>query len=69
MQRKLNIGLGDNVMLSTKHLKLKDKSGKLITQYIGPFKVLQMIECTTAKLELPPGMKVAYSIAYSMWHY
>ena len=49
---------GDNVLLSTKHLKLKDKPGKLRPQYIGLFKVLQMVGRNAAKLELPPGMKV-----------
>ena len=58
MQRKSNISPGDNVLLSTKHLKLKDKPGKPRPQYIGPFKVLQMIRCNAAKIELPPGMKV-----------
>ena len=58
VQRKTNIGPEDNVLLSTKHLKLKDKPGKLRPQYIGPFKVLQMVRCNAAKLELPPGMKV-----------
>ena len=41
-----------------KHLKLKDKPGKLRTQYVGPFKVLQMVGRNAAKLELLPGMKV-----------
>ena len=58
MQRKSDIGLGDHVLLSTEHLKLKDKPGKLRPQYIGPFTVLQMIRCNAAKLELLPGMKV-----------
>ena len=58
MQIKSDIGPGDNVLLSTKHLKLKDKPGKLRPQYIGPFKVLQMIGCNAAKIELEPGIKV-----------
>ena len=58
MQRKSDIGLGDNVMLSTKHLNLKDNQGKLQPEYVGLFKVLQMIGYNAAKLELPPGMKV-----------
>ena len=37
---------------------MKDKPGKLCPQYIGPFKVLQMVRRNAAKLELPPGMKV-----------
>ena len=35
-----------------------DKPGKLQPQYVGPFKVLQMVRCNAAKLELPPRMKV-----------
>ena len=45
-------------MLSTKHLKLKDKLRKLRPQYIGLFKALQMIGCNAARLELPPGIKI-----------
>ena len=58
MQRKSNIGPEDNVLLSTKYLKLKDKLGKLLPQYLGSFKVLQMVGHNAAKLELPLGMKV-----------
>ena len=49
MQRKSNIGPGDNILLFMKHLKLKDKPGKRRPQYVGPFKVLQMIEHNDAK--------------------
>ena len=41
-----------------KHLKLKEKPGKLFPQYIGLFKVLQMAGRNAAKLELPPRMKI-----------
>ena len=58
MQGKTNIGPEDNVLLSKKHLKLKDRPGKLCPQYIGPLKVLQMVRWNAAKLELPAGMKV-----------
>ena len=57
-QRKTNIGSEDNILLSTKDLKLKGKPGELCPQYVGPFKVLQMVGHNAAKLELPPGMKV-----------
>ena len=40
------------------HLKLKDKTGKLRPQYVGQFKVLKIIGCNAAKLELSLGMKV-----------
>ena len=58
IRRRSDISPGDNVLLSTKHLKLKDKPGKLYPQYVGPFKVLQIVGHNAAKLELPPGMKV-----------
>ena len=58
MQRKSEIGPRDNVLLSMKHLKLKDKPRNLRPQYVGPFKVLQIFGCNAAKLELPSGMKV-----------
>ena len=57
-QRKSDIGLRDHILLFTKHLKLKYKPGKLRPQNVGSFKVLQMIGCNAAKLELPPGIKV-----------
>ena len=40
VRRKSDISPGDDVLLSTKHLKLKDKPGKLRPQYVGPLKVL-----------------------------
>ena len=58
IHKRSDISPEDNVLLSTKHLKLKDKPGKLCPQYVGPFKVLQMVGRNAAKLELPPGMKV-----------
>ena len=57
MQRKSNVGAGDNILLSTKHLRLKDKPGKLLPWYVGPFKVLQMIGHNAAILELLQGVK------------
>ena len=53
-----NIILGDKGLLSTKHLKLNQRPGKLWTQYMGQFKALLMVECNSAKLELQLAMKV-----------
>ena len=58
IRRRSDISPRDNVLLFTKHLKLKDKPGKLRPQYIGPFKVIKMVGHNAAKPELPPGMKV-----------
>ena len=57
-KEKLTLGPENNILLSKKHLKLKDKPGKLCHHYVELFKVLQMVGCNVAKLELPPGIKV-----------
>ena len=58
MRKKPDIGPRDNVLLSTKHLKLKARPGKLCLKYIGLFKVLQMVGHNAGKLELPIEIKV-----------
>ena len=45
-------------MLSTKHLQLKNVSGKLKPRFVGPFKVLAIIGDNAAKLDLPVSMRV-----------
>ncbi len=51
--------VGDEVLLSTKHLKLKGPScKKLLPRYVGPFTVLQRIGPSAYKLKLLPSMKV-----------
>ena len=49
VQRNSNISPGDDILLFTKHLKMKDKPRILRPQYVGPFKVLQMIGRNAAK--------------------
>ena len=46
------------MLLSTKHLQLKDKPGKLHPIFVGPFQVLQEIGRNAAKLDLPASMSV-----------
>ena len=65
MQRKTDIGIKNNILLFTKHLKLKDKPGKLRPQYVGLFKVLQMVRHNAAKLELERWK--GYSLEEDMW--
>ena len=45
-------------MLSTKHLQLKNVSGKLKQRFVGPFKVLSLVGDNAAKLDLPASMRV-----------
>ena len=52
--------VGDSVLLSTEHLGLKDKdrTKKLLSKYIGPFKVKRVVSSTAYELDLPPSMKI-----------
>ena len=46
------------MLLSTKHLQLKDKPGKLSAIFEGPFLVTQEIQRNTMKLDSPASMSV-----------
>ncbi|KAJ9518314.1 hypothetical protein QJQ45_010218 [Haematococcus lacustris] len=48
---------GDLVLLSTKNLRLKPgKARKLLPRFVGPFKVLHIVNNVAVKLDLPPAM-------------
>ena len=49
--------VGDAVMLSTAHLKLKRPSRKLEHKFIGPFQIQQLISPTAVRLTLPHKWK------------
>ena len=49
--------VGDGVMLSTVHLKLKRPSRKLDHKFIGPFQIQQHISPTAVRLTLPHKWK------------
>jgi hypothetical protein len=51
--------VGDSCWLSTKHLKLKTTgSRKLVPRFVGPYKVIKVVNPVAVKLELPSHMKV-----------
>jgi hypothetical protein len=49
--------VGDQVLLSTKDLNIKDSS-KLNAKWVGPFKVLEIVSPLALRLELPTTMKI-----------
>jgi len=52
-------GVGDQVLLSTKHIQLKNPGArKLLPLWIGPFKVLERVGKVAYKLQLADGMKM-----------
>ena len=59
-RRVLTFSVGDSVLLSTEHLRLKDpdRSKKLLGKYIGPFRVTRVISPVAYELDLPSSMQI-----------
>jgi hypothetical protein len=53
-----SFSVGDDVLLSTEHLTLKDSNRKLLPHFIGPFKVIKKISDVVYKLNLPNTLQV-----------
>ena len=59
-RRDLKFKVGDMVMLSTKHLQLKDEAStrKLTPLYCGPFPIKKVINDNAYELALPPLLQI-----------
>ena len=59
-RRELTFAVGDSVLLSTEHLRLKnpDRSKKLLGKFIGPFKVARVVSSVAYELALPASMPI-----------
>ena len=50
---------GDKVMLSTKDLVFKERPvKKLVDQYVGPYKIKEVVSTNVVKLQLPISMRI-----------
>ena len=50
---------GDRVMLSTKDLVFKERPvRKLVEQYVGPYKIEEVVSTNVVKLQLPSSMRI-----------
>jgi hypothetical protein len=59
LRRELQFAVGDEVLLSTKNIKVKTAgTHKLLPKWIGPFKVLRVVNEVAYKLTLPPSLKI-----------
>jgi transposase InsO family protein len=57
-RRDRTFAVGDSVYLSTQNLSAYDVPGKkLLPRYVGPFKVVQVINPVAVKLALPPELQ------------
>ena len=59
-RREITFVVGDPVLLSTEHLSLKNKerTKKLLSKYIGPFKVKRVVSSVAYELNLPAAMQI-----------
>jgi hypothetical protein len=57
-RRDYEFGVGDKVMLSTKHFKPpedKERRKKLAAKFAGPYEIIQVVSPVAYNLSLPPG--------------
>ena len=57
-KRAIEVEAGDRVLLSTRNLKLKRKTGTFKPKYVGPFPILRMAGDKACELELPEAVKI-----------
>jgi hypothetical protein len=60
-RRHVEFKVGDQVLLSTQHLKLEgadSRTTKFAYKYIGPFKIKRVVNSNAYELELPAGMQI-----------
>ena len=57
-RREISFNIGDLVMLSTNNLRNLDKTPKLSSKYIGPFKIKKKISDVVYELDLPTDMNI-----------
>ena len=59
-RRELELSEGDQVLLSTEHLRVRDadRTKKLMSKYIGPFVIQRKVSAVAYELQLPATLRV-----------
>jgi len=61
-RRELKLDVGDKVLLSTEHLKLRGGTNKLCSRYVGPFTVKKVVNANAFELVLPPQLQALHPV-------
>ena len=55
-------GVGDGAYLSTKNLRCIQASRKLAPRYVGPFKIIEVLNEVTVRLQLPKNLRKVHNV-------
>jgi hypothetical protein len=61
-RRALKLAVGDQVLLTTEGLQLRNFTNKLCSRFIGPFAVKRMINANAFELALPPQLQALHPV-------
>jgi len=61
-RRALKLAVGDQVLLTTEGLQLRNFTNKLCSRFIGPFAITKMINANAFELALPPQLQALHPV-------
>jgi hypothetical protein len=61
-RRELKLAVGDQVLLTTEGLQLRNFTNKLCSRFVGPFPITKVINANAFELALPPQMQALHPV-------
>jgi transposase InsO family protein len=61
-RRELRLGVGDQVLLTTEGLQLRNFTNKLCSRFIGPFPITKVVNANAFELKLPPQLQALHPV-------